>query len=176
MPPSLSAAGTAGLSAPTATSICFCAIPQPTDGPTMFTAPFTPCPTTVSGGGATLGNIGYGYIYPQFNAQLRYTTPDMHGFKQAVAIHTPARSMAQASDWIQTFTTHPPLKPTLRVGTTNVPVPAPMPTATKPLNSGSAVCTRIQNSTMPAPMMATLPPGVQVGYKAYELVASAIYR
>lgn len=45
---------------------------------------------SVAGGGATLGNIGYGYIYPQFNAQVRYTTPDMNGFKLAVAVHDPS--------------------------------------------------------------------------------------
>lgn len=40
--------------------------------------------------GPTLGRIGFGYVYPQFNAQLRYTTPDMHGFKLAVAIYDPS--------------------------------------------------------------------------------------
>ncbi|APG27497.1 hypothetical protein A7E78_06360 [Syntrophotalea acetylenivorans] len=45
---------------------------------------------SVAGGGATLGNIGYGYIYPQFNAQVRYTTPDMNGFKLALALHDPS--------------------------------------------------------------------------------------
>jgi len=46
---------------------------------------------SVSGGGATLGNIGYGYIYPQFNAQVRYTTPEFHGFKLAVAAYDPSQ-------------------------------------------------------------------------------------
>lgn len=45
---------------------------------------------SVSGGGATLGNIGYGYIYPQFNAQVRYTTPDMNGFKLALGLYDPS--------------------------------------------------------------------------------------
>lgn len=45
---------------------------------------------SVAGGGATLGNIGYGYIYPQFNAQVRYTTPDMNGFKVALALYDPS--------------------------------------------------------------------------------------
>lgn len=45
---------------------------------------------SVSGGGATLGNIGYGYIYPQFNAQVRYTTPDMNGFQVALALYDPS--------------------------------------------------------------------------------------
>lgn len=43
-----------------------------------------------AGGGTTLGNIGYGYIYPQFNAQVRYTTPDISGFKLAVGIYDPS--------------------------------------------------------------------------------------
>lgn len=45
----------------------------------------------VGGGGATLGNIGYGYLYPQFNAQIRYTTPEKNGFKLALAIHDPSQ-------------------------------------------------------------------------------------
>ncbi|MGE4544103.1 MAG: hypothetical protein AB7D06_08340 [Pedobacter sp.] len=45
----------------------------------------------VGGGGTTLGNIGYGYIYPQFNAQVRYTTPDFHGFKLALGIYDPSQ-------------------------------------------------------------------------------------
>lgn len=31
--------------------------------------------TVFGGGGTTLGRIGYGYIYPNFNAQLTYSTP-----------------------------------------------------------------------------------------------------
>jgi len=40
--------------------------------------------------GPTLGRIGYGYVYPQFNAQVRYTTPDLNGFKVAVGIYDPS--------------------------------------------------------------------------------------
>jgi hypothetical protein len=40
--------------------------------------------------GVTLGRIGYGYLYPNFNAQVRYTTPDMGGFKAAVGVYDPA--------------------------------------------------------------------------------------
>jgi hypothetical protein len=43
------------------------------------------------GGGTTLGHIGYGYVYPTFNAQFRYTTPDISGFKAAVSINDPSR-------------------------------------------------------------------------------------
>jgi hypothetical protein len=44
----------------------------------------------MDGGGTPLGRIGYGYVYPQFNAQVRYTTPDMHGFKLAVGLYDPS--------------------------------------------------------------------------------------
>ncbi|APG24865.1 MAG: porin [Syntrophotalea acetylenica] len=40
--------------------------------------------------GPTLGRIGFGYVYPQFNAQVRYTTPDMNGFKVAVGVYDPS--------------------------------------------------------------------------------------
>ena len=46
--------------------------------------------TIAASGGATLGNIGYGYIYPQFNAQIRYTTPDLNGLKLAVGAYDPS--------------------------------------------------------------------------------------
>jgi len=41
-------------------------------------------------GGTTLGNIGYGYIYPQYNAQVRYTTPTRSGFKAAIGMYDPS--------------------------------------------------------------------------------------
>lgn len=37
--------------------------------------------------GPTMGHIGYGYLYPNFGAQFRYTTPDMKGFKVAVSVN-----------------------------------------------------------------------------------------
>jgi hypothetical protein len=40
--------------------------------------------------GVTLGRIGYGYLYPNFNAQFRYTTPDMGGAKLAIGIYDPS--------------------------------------------------------------------------------------
>ena len=43
------------------------------------------------GGGTTLGHIGYGYVYPTFNAQFRYTTPDINGLKVAVSVNDPSR-------------------------------------------------------------------------------------
>ena len=43
-----------------------------------------------SGGGTTLGYIGFGYIYTNFGAQLRYTTPDFGGVKIAFGILDPS--------------------------------------------------------------------------------------
>lgn len=37
--------------------------------------------------GPTMGHIGYGYLYPNFGAQFRYTTPDMNGVKLAVSVN-----------------------------------------------------------------------------------------
>lgn len=45
----------------------------------------------VSSGGTTLGRIGYGYLYTQFGAQARYTTPERFGLKLAVAVTDPSR-------------------------------------------------------------------------------------
>ncbi len=41
------------------------------------------------GGGTTLGRIGWGYIYPNFNGAIRYTTPDYNGIKVTAAIYDP---------------------------------------------------------------------------------------
>jgi len=41
--------------------------------------------------GVTLGRIGYGYVYPNFDAQVRYTTPDLNGLKLSVALCDPSR-------------------------------------------------------------------------------------
>ncbi|MCX4190447.1 porin [Methylophaga sp. OBS3] len=39
-----------------------------------------------SSGTTTLGRIGYGYDYADWRSQIRYTTPDMNGFKAAFAV------------------------------------------------------------------------------------------
>lgn len=44
----------------------------------------------LDGGGTPLGRIGYGYVYPQFNAQVRYTTPDLYGFKMSLGLYDPS--------------------------------------------------------------------------------------
>lgn len=48
-------------------------------------------PGPVGSGGTTLGRIGYGYLYAQFGAQLRYTTPAFSGVKLAVAVVDPSQ-------------------------------------------------------------------------------------
>jgi hypothetical protein len=45
----------------------------------------------MTGGGVDLGHIGYGYTYTSFGPQFRYTTPDMSGFKVAVAVADPSQ-------------------------------------------------------------------------------------
>jgi len=45
---------------------------------------------SASGGGTTLGRIGWGYVYPNFNAGIRYTTPSLGGFKTEVGIFDPS--------------------------------------------------------------------------------------
>ncbi|MEZ4485856.1 MAG: histidine kinase [Syntrophotaleaceae bacterium] len=48
--------------------------------------------------GPTLGRIGYGYVYPNFNAQVRYTTPSMAGVKFAIGIYDPSAINGSAID------------------------------------------------------------------------------
>jgi len=45
---------------------------------------------TATYGWPTLGHIGFGYLYPAFGAQFRYTTPDFGGLKLAVAASDPS--------------------------------------------------------------------------------------
>jgi hypothetical protein len=41
-------------------------------------------------GGTTLGRIGWGYVYPNFNAAIRYTTPDFNGAKLSAGVYDPS--------------------------------------------------------------------------------------
>jgi hypothetical protein len=43
-----------------------------------------------SNGGTTLGRIGFGYVYPDFNASFRYTTPSYNGTTLSVGIYDPS--------------------------------------------------------------------------------------
>ncbi len=56
----------------------------------------------LDGGGTPLGRIGYGYVYPQFNAQIRYTTPDLDGFKIAVGLYDPSIIAGPTSEAAET--------------------------------------------------------------------------
>ena len=44
-----------------------------------------------SNGGTTLGRIGFGYVYPDFNASFRYTTPSMNGTTLSVGLYDPSK-------------------------------------------------------------------------------------
>ena len=48
-------------------------------------------PLDLTGAGTTLGKIGYGYTFPSFGSQFRYTTPDYKGIKWAFAVADPSR-------------------------------------------------------------------------------------
>ena len=41
--------------------------------------------------GTTLGRIGYGYVYPQFNARISYKTPVANGFQLEVGVYDPSK-------------------------------------------------------------------------------------
>lgn len=43
------------------------------------------------GGGTTLGHIGYGYVYTNFGAQVRYTTPDYKGLHWSFSLNDPSK-------------------------------------------------------------------------------------
>lgn len=48
-------------------------------------------PLDLTGAGTTLGHIGYGYTFPSFGSQFRYTTPDFKGFKWAFSVNDPSQ-------------------------------------------------------------------------------------
>jgi hypothetical protein len=48
-------------------------------------------PLDLHGAGTTLGHIGYGYSFPSFGAQFRYTTPDYKGLKWAFSVNEPSK-------------------------------------------------------------------------------------
>ena len=54
----------------------------------------------VGNNGTTLGRIGFGYVYPDFNASFRYTTPSYNGTTISVGLYDPSQiksGTAQAS-------------------------------------------------------------------------------
>lgn len=58
----------------------------------------------VSSGGTSLGRIGYGYVYSQFNVQARYTTPEINGCKLALAVYDPSIIQGQGISATKTTT------------------------------------------------------------------------
>jgi hypothetical protein len=60
---------------------------------TLLTAGVVPAPGTTT----TLGHIGYGYLYTNFSAQLRYTTPDFSGLKVSFELGEPYMVSAQTA-------------------------------------------------------------------------------
>lgn len=44
----------------------------------------------VNGGGTTLGRIGYGYVYNNFNPSVRYTTPSFKGLQLSAGLYDPS--------------------------------------------------------------------------------------
>lgn len=57
-------------------------------------------------GATTLGRIGYGYVYPQFNARISYKTPDYNGFQLEVGAYDPSKIVTDdgAHAWTETDT------------------------------------------------------------------------
>ena len=47
-----------------------------------------------SNGGTTLGRIGFGYVYPDFNASFRWTSPSYNGTTIAVGVYDPSKITA----------------------------------------------------------------------------------
>lgn len=54
-------------------------------------------PGNMHGGGFTLGRIGYGYLYPNFNSQIRWTSPNMRGFNVSLAAVDPSKVCGEGS-------------------------------------------------------------------------------
>ncbi|MGE0386452.1 MAG: hypothetical protein AB7Q97_17120 [Gammaproteobacteria bacterium] len=57
------------------------------------------------GGGTTLGRIGWGYVYPQFNSRIAYKTPNVNGFQLEVGMYDP--SVIAGSGMVATITDTP---------------------------------------------------------------------
>jgi predicted porin len=53
---------------------------------------------------STLGRIGSGYTYANFNPRLTYTTPDLNGFNLKIGLINPEKPSGAPNDQIQTST------------------------------------------------------------------------
>lgn len=54
-------------------------------------------------GGTSLGRIGLGYVYPNFNSQIRYTSPDFNGFKIKAALFDPSVITGSVTEGTPTY-------------------------------------------------------------------------
>lgn len=114
-------------------------------------------------GGTTLGHIGTGYLYAQFGPNIRYTTPDLGGFKFAVSLVDPSQI---AGDVAATVKETPGVESELSY-------------ATK-FDGGSAQIwanslyqkAKFVDETMGSVTAAGVSGGVQVLYQGVELLAS----
>ncbi len=52
-----------------------------------------------AGNGTGLGRIGFGYQYANFNANIRYTTPDFNGFKISGGVYDPSTMLSEAAGY-----------------------------------------------------------------------------
>lgn len=52
----------------------------------------------IDGNGVSFGNIGTGYTYPFPSAQITYRTPELHGFKLAIGIIDPSRTVIDGQE------------------------------------------------------------------------------
>lgn len=57
----------------------------------------------VDGGNVSFGNISTGYTYPFPKAQITYRTPDMNGFKMAIAVMDPNKAAANSNEELPRF-------------------------------------------------------------------------
>ncbi len=58
----------------------------------------------VGNGGTTLGRIGFGYVYPDFNASFRYTTPSYNGTTLSAGLYNPSQIRSTTDGATTAFT------------------------------------------------------------------------
>ena len=105
-----------------------------------------------SNGGTTLGRIGFGYVYPDFNASFRWTSPSYNGTTIAVGVYDPSKITAGTANGAE-GASHGEQSGGVKVSIFTV-ASAHFPwwttTATRPWTSPN-------NSTTPAPTLAAAP-------------------
>ena len=65
----------------------------------------------VGNGGTTLGRIGFGYVYPDFNASFRYTTPSIQGTTVSVGMYDPSQIRSTSAEAYAAMTFNEPDAP-----------------------------------------------------------------